>query len=95
MILRCRLCHAAVAAFDPAGLTPTPDSAAFGPLAPGFPPPFVPDAPWEAVRCPHCRHHPQGYDPAGRHSLATDAGEFPLPRATAANAKRKTATRGN
>ena len=95
MILRCRLCHAAIAAFDPARLTPPLSSAVFGPLAPGFPPPFLPDAPWDEARCPHCRHHPQGYDPAGRESLATDAGETPLPRLQTADAKRKTAKRGN
>ena len=95
MILRCRLCHAAIAAFDPARLTLPLDGAVFGPISPGFPPPFMPDAPWEDARCPHCRHHPQGYEPAGRDSLATDAGEMPLPRPHATAAKRKTAKRGN
>lgn len=95
MILRCRLCHAAIAAFDPARLIPPLSCAVFGPLAPGFPPPFPPDAPWDQARCPHCRHHPQGYDPAGRESLATDAGDTPLPRPRTADAKRPTAKRGN
>ena len=94
MILRCRICHAAIAAFDPARLTLPLDGAVFGPISPGFPPPFMPDAPWEDARCPHCRHHPQGYEPAGRDSLATDAGDLPLPRPQTA-AKRKTAKRGN
>jgi len=76
MILRCRLCHAAIAAFDPADVTPPISGAMFGPLTPGFPPPFAPDAAWDAARCPFCRHHPQGYEPAGRQTLATDAGEF-------------------
>ena len=95
MILRCRLCQTDIAAFDPARLTSPLASAVFGPLAPGFAPPFVPGAAWEEVRCPHCRHHPQGYDPAGQGSLATDAGEFLLPRPAAAQAKRTSAKRGN
>jgi len=95
MILRCRICHAAIAAFDPARLSLPLSSAVFGPLAPGFPPPFSPDAPWDEARCPHCRHHPQGYDPAGRESLATDAGEAPLSRPHPTAAKRAAAKRGN
>lgn len=78
MILRCRLCHAAIAAFDPADLRPPLTGAMFGPLEPGFPPPFAPDAAWEDVRCPHCRHHPQGYGPAGRDVLETGDGPCPV-----------------
>ena len=79
MILRCRLCHAPIAACDPARLTPPLTSAVFEPLEPGFPPPFPPDVPWEAARCPQCRHHPQGYAPDGAKSLETDQGTWPLP----------------
>ncbi len=91
MILRCRLCHADIAAFDPADLDPPLSGAVFGPLEPGFPPPFDPEVPWELARCPYCRHHPQGYEPAGRERLLTDAGERPLAPA----AKTRTAKRGN
>ena len=101
MILRCRLCHAPIAAFDPARLNLPPQSAAFEPLETGFPPPFPPDDPWDTVRCPHCRHHPQGYDPDGRDSLDTDQGLFPLPRpkapvpAAQTKPREKNAKRGN
>ena len=95
MILRCRLCHADIAVFDPARLDLPLASAMFGPLAPGFAPPFAPGTAWEEMRCPHCRHHPQGYDPAGQGSLATDAGEWTLPRPAAAHAKHTSAKRGN
>ncbi len=81
MILRCRLCHAAIAAFDPADLRPPLLGAVFGPLEPGFPPPFDPEASFEHARCPYCRHHPQGYDPAGRASLETDRGDLAIPAA--------------
>lgn len=78
MILRCRLCHAAIAAFSPADLSLPLSGAMFGPLAPGFPPPFDSEAPWDAARCPFCRHHPQGYDPAGRATLETGTGSWPV-----------------
>ncbi|WP_428562113.1 MAG: hypothetical protein ACP59X_20550 [Solidesulfovibrio sp. DCME] len=81
MILRCRLCHAAIAAFDPADLRPPLTGAVFGPLETGFPPPFDPEIPFEHARCPFCRHHPQGYDPAGRESLETDRGAIVIPAA--------------
>lgn len=74
MILRCRLCHASLAAFDPTELCPPLPGAVFGPLEPGFPPPFDPEVPFAFARCPYCGHHPQGYDPAGRDSLETDQG---------------------
>lgn len=79
MILRCRLCHAAIAAFDPADLNPPLLGAVFGPLEPGFPPPFDPEAAFDNARCPYCRHHPQGYDPAGKDSLDTDQGPVAIP----------------
>ena len=79
MILRCRLCHAPIAAFDPASLRPPLTGAVFEPLDAGFPPPFPPDVPWDMARCPHCRHHPQGYAPDGACSLETDQGPCPLP----------------
>ena len=78
MILRCRLCHAPIAACDPARLIPPLTSAVFEPLEPGFPPPFPPDVPWESARCPQCRHHPQGYGPDGAKSLETDQGTWTL-----------------
>lgn len=78
MILRCRICHANIAAFDPAVTIPPLTGAMFEPLEPGFPPPFVVGEPWETVRCPYCRHHPQGYDPAGRDRLDTEAGVYVL-----------------
>lgn len=76
MILRCRLCHAAIAAFTPADLRLPLTGAMFGPLEPGFPPPFAPGVSWEDARCPFCRHHPQGYDPADRGALETDDGRY-------------------
>ena len=79
MILRCRLCHASIAACDPARLIPPLTSAVFEPLEPGFPPPFPSDVPWEWARCPHCRRHPQGYGPDGANSLETDQGTWTLP----------------
>jgi hypothetical protein len=78
MILRCRLCHTAIAAFDPADATPPLSGAMFAPLEPGFPLPFDPAAPWKMARCPFCRHHPQGYDPAGQDRLETNDGEYVL-----------------
>jgi len=78
MILRCRLCHAAIAAFDPTDLTPPLTGAVFGPLEPGFPPPFDPEASFDDARCPYCRHHPQGYAPDGRDSLETDQGTLAI-----------------
>ena len=90
MILRCRLCHAAIAAFDPADVSPPFSGAMFRPLKPGFPPPFVSDASWDAARCPFCRHHPQGYEPDGRRTLATDDGDFaPAAHPAAQNRQRK------
>jgi hypothetical protein len=84
MILRCRLCHASIAAFDPADASLPLSSAMFGPLEPAFPSPFDPDAPWDAARCPFCRHHPQGYDPAGQDRLDTNEGVFVPPSGKAA-----------
>lgn len=84
MILRCRLCHAAIAAFDPAVVTLPLTGAMFGPLQPGFPPPFDPDAPWDAARCPFCRHHPQGYAPQDRDRLDTPDGPCVVGKRTAA-----------
>uniref|UniRef100_I2PYM6 Uncharacterized protein n=1 Tax=Desulfovibrio sp. U5L TaxID=596152 RepID=I2PYM6_9BACT len=78
MILRCRLCHAAIAAFSPADLRLPMTGAMFGPLEPGFPSPFDPEASFDAARCPFCRHHPQGYDPAGRATLETGTGPWPV-----------------
>lgn len=78
MILRCRLCHAAIAAFDPATVIPPLTGAMFAPLEPGFPPPFDSQAPFDTARCPYCRHHPQGYEPAGQNSLDTDQGLFTI-----------------
>ena len=78
MILRCRLCHASIAAFDPADLRLPLLGAMFGPLESGFPPPFDPEVAFVHARCPYCGHHPQGYEPAGADSLETDAGAFVL-----------------
>jgi hypothetical protein len=89
MILRCRLCHASIAAFDPADLRLPLLGAMFGPLEPGFPPPFDPEAAFAHARCPYCGHHPQGYEPAGADSLETDAGAFVLPAAPATPATRR------
>jgi hypothetical protein len=76
MILRCRLCHASIAAFEPTDVIPPLSGAMFGPLEPGFPLPFDPAAPWAAARCLFCRHHPQGYDPTGQDQLDTADGEY-------------------
>ena len=80
MILRCRLCHAVIASFEPADLTPPLSGAMFGPLEPGFPPPFDPDAAWDSARCPYCRHHPQGYESATRDLLETSDGLYRVRR---------------
>lgn len=87
MILRCRLCHSSIAAFDPTDLRLPLLGAMFGPLEPGFPPPFDPDVPFAQARCPYCHHHPQGYEPSGRDSLETDRGALAIP--TAAKPRRR------
>ena len=86
MILRCRLCHAAIASFDPAALTPPLTGAMFDPLEPGFPPPFNPDTSFDDARCPYCRHHPQGYAANGRDSLETDQGPLVIAQAAGKHA---------
>lgn len=94
MILRCRLCHAAIAAFDPARLTPPLTSAVFEPLAPGFPPPrrTLPGTK-RAVRT--AAIIPRATIRPSRESLATDVGELPLSRPHPTAAKRAAAKRGN
>ncbi|UJX42643.1 hypothetical protein K9F62_08220 [Desulfovibrio sp. JY] len=94
MILRCRLCHAAIAAFDPTDLTPPLTGAVFGPLEPGFPPPFDPEASFDDARCPYCRHHPQGYAPDGRDSLETDQGTLAIGQPAIRREARKRARKG-
>ncbi|MDQ7832316.1 MAG: hypothetical protein RDU30_11310 [Desulfovibrionaceae bacterium] len=62
MIVRCEMCFSDIGSCDPGAVHAPLAGAMFGPLGPGFTPPFAPDAPFEAPLCPICGRRAMGYD---------------------------------
>jgi len=62
MIVRCEMCFSDIGSCDPATVHAPLSGAMFGPLGPGFTPPFAPDAPFEALLCPLCGRRAVGHD---------------------------------
>lgn len=93
MIVRCEMCFSDIGSCDPGTVHAPLAGGMFGPLGPGFTPPFAPDAPFEALLCPICGRRAVGHDmdrpeafrrdrfltPEG-YFVAEGAAENPLPR---------------
>lgn len=62
MIVRCEMCLSDIGTCDPGGVHAPLAGHMFGPLGPGFTPPFPPDAPFEALLCPLCGRRAVGHD---------------------------------
>jgi len=62
MIVRCEMCFSDIGTCDPGTVRALLAGGMFGPLGPGFTPPFAPDASFEALLCPLCGRRAVGHD---------------------------------
>lgn len=62
MVLVCEMCGTHLGTIEPEALAMPLTGAMFGPLGPGFAPPFDPAAAWEFLLCPLCHKRAMGWD---------------------------------
>ncbi|UJX41701.1 hypothetical protein K9F62_03085 [Desulfovibrio sp. JY] len=72
MVLVCEMCGTQLGTFEPESLAMPLTGAMFGPLGPGFAPPFDPAASWEFLLCPLCRKRAMGWDVSAPDLLRPD-----------------------
>lgn len=72
MIVRCEMCLSDIGTYDPGAVRAPLAGHMFGPLGPGFTPPFPPDAPFEGLLCPLCGRRAVGHDLERPEAFRTD-----------------------